>query len=231
MDVIRLFIIEDQPALLKNQIKLLAGFNDVEIVGTAMSAEEAISELLGFDEFPHVILCDLGLPKMSGIEATKRIKATHPSVEILIFTVFEDEDKVLQAIRAGASGYLLKGTDASKIHEAIVEVFHGGSVIQPSLARRLLRYFSLPLDGLPQKLCTGAMAKKRSADLHELLTIREIECLQMIAKGLSNQEVAVVLKLSRATIRTHLEHIYQKLEVDNRVEAIAEGVRQGIIDL
>jgi len=221
MGTIRLFIIEDQPAVLKSQLKVLSSFSDLTIMGAAMSAEEAITELLALDQYPNVVLCDLGLPKMNGIEATKRIKAMHASIEILMFTVFEDEQKVLAAIKAGASGYLLKGADAHRIHEAIVDVFHGGTVIQPNLARRLLKHFSHGYD----------ISQQENRDLKELLTVREIEVLQMIAKGLSNQEVADVLKLSKATIRTHLEHIYQKLEVSNRVEAITEGVRFGIIEL
>lgn len=231
MDIIRLFIIEDQPTVLKSQVKLLGSFPDIAIVGTAMSGEEAVIELLELDQPPHVILCDLGLPKMSGIETTKRIKAINKKIEILIFTVFEDEDKVLRAIRAGASGYLLKGAELEKIHEAIKDVFHGGTVIQPTLARKLLKYFSMPLEGTPVELLNLGEGLTKLNDIRTLLTIRELECLQIIAKGLSNHEAAAVLKLSKATIRTHLEHIYQKLDVTNRVEAITEGIRQGIIDL
>ncbi len=228
MDGIRLFIVEDQPAILKAQIKLLSSFENIELIGSAMSGEDAIAQLMTMTKAPHVVLCDLGLPNMSGIEVTKKIKDLNHHIEVLIFTVFEDEEKVLNAIQAGASGYLLKGAEAHKIHEAIVDVFNGGTVIQPSLARRLLKYFAMPLEGTPITLLEESKERRRT-DLGLLLSVRELECLQIIAKGLSNTEAAEVLGISTTTIRTHLEHIYQKLDVNNRVEAVTEGIRQGII--
>jgi DNA-binding NarL/FixJ family response regulator len=224
----RLFIVEDQPAILKSQVKLLESFKDIHIVGTAMSGEEALEKIKDLNPPPQVILCDLGLPNMSGIEVTKKVKEHDKNIEILIFTVFEDENKVLLAIKAGASGYLLKDADITKVHEAIFEVFNGGTVIQPTLARKLLKYFSMPLEGRPQELLGPEVFKSTDK---KILTVRELDCLQMIAKGLNNQEAADVLNVSKATIRTHLEHIYQKLDVTNRVEAITEGIRQGFIDL
>jgi DNA-binding NarL/FixJ family response regulator len=217
MRPIRLFIIEDQEAILDLQVKLLSRFPDIEIVAKAKSGESAIADLLGMAVKPDVILCDLGLPKMTGIDVIRFLKAKNYPSEILVFTVFEDENNVLDALRAGASGYLLKGAEADKIHDAIVDVAAGGTVIQPSLARRLLKYFS------PQKAEDREKLPK--------LSVREIECLQMIAKGLSNNEVAGVLELSKSTIRTHIEHIYQKLDVTNRVEAVTEAIRHGIIEL
>ena len=234
MDRIRLYVIEDQPKILKNQLKLLEAFDEVEIVGTALSGEEALEELNAMEQKPDVILCDLGLPQMSGIDVTRKVKKDHPSVEILIFTIFDEEDKVLEAVKAGASGYLLKGAEAKKIVDSIKEVRQGGSVIQPSLARALLRHFRMPESGPPPP---GSLrteddkAEANAANGRRALTERELECLQIIAKGLSNNEAAQVLGLSKATIRTHLEHIYQKLDVTNRVEAVTEGIRQGIIDL
>ncbi len=240
METIRLFVVEDQPKILKNQLKLLESFQEIQIVGTALSGEEALDEIAKVSPPPDVILCDLGLPQMSGIDVTKAVKAKWPSVEILIFTIFDEEDKVVEAIKAGAAGYLLKGAEADKIVEGIKEVKQGGSVIQPSLARSLLRHFRLPEQGKP---APGVLkseeesAKERESGAppppsgRRALTERELECLQIIAKGLSNNEAARVLGLSKATIRTHLEHIYQKLDVTNRVEAVTEGIRQGIIDL
>ena len=233
MDTIRLFVVEDQPKILKNQLKLLDAFDEIEIVGTALSGEEALEELNQLDPPPDVILCDLGLPQMSGIDVTRAVKEKWPEVEILIFTIFDEEDKVLEAVKAGASGYLLKGAEANKIVESINEVRQGGSVIQPSLARALLRHFRMPDDGPAPP---GTLRQENEPDIPQqtgrrALTARELECLQIIGKGLSNNEAAKVLGLSKATIRTHLEHIYQKLDVTNRVEAVTEGIRQGIIDL
>ncbi len=239
MESIRLFVVEDQPKILKNQLKLLESFQEIQIVGTALSGEEALEEIAKISPPPDVILCDLGLPQMSGIDVTKAVKAKWPHVEILIFTIFDEEEKVVEAIKAGAAGYLLKGAEAEKIVESIREVKQGGSVIQPSLARSLLRHFRMPEQGKPATGLTSeeAAAKERESGAppppsgRRALTERELECLQIIAKGLSNNEAARVLGLSKATIRTHLEHIYQKLDVTNRVEAVTEGIRQGIIDL
>jgi DNA-binding NarL/FixJ family response regulator len=216
---IRLLVVEDQPQILRHQLKLLAAFPDLELCGSARDGAEALRLL--DQAAPDVVLLDLGLPGQSGIEITRAIRARRAQTEILIFTVFDEEAKVLEAIRAGASGYLLKGTPAERIVEAIREVHGGGSVIQPQLARRLLRRFQPP----PMEASTGDGSESRT------LSPREREILNLIARGLSNQDVADALSLSRATVRTHLEHIYQKLEVSNRTEAVTEGIRQGIIEM
>ena len=216
MEPVKVYVVEDQPKILKSLIKLLGGFKEIEIVGKALSGEESLEGIAA--KQPEVVLLDLGLPQMSGIEVTREIKKKYPKMEVLIFTVFDEEEKVMEAIQAGASGYLLKGMEAEKIVEAIREVKDGGSVIQPSLARSLLRQFQV-------------QAEPGKEEPFPNLTPREVEILQIIAKGLSNAEAAKVLKISRATIRTHLEHIYAKMAVSNRVEAITEGIRQGLIDV
>lgn len=221
---IRVFVVEDQTKILKNQLKLLEGVPEISIVGTALSGETAVEEVLRIK--PDVLLLDLGLPRMSGIDVTREVKAKVPQVEILIFTIFDEEDKVLEAVKAGASGYLLKGTPADRIIEAIKEVKSGGTVIQPNLARRLLRHFRVPEapDAAPPEAPAGEPEVKP-------LSEREKEILQLIAKGVSNSEAARMLGVSKATIRTHLEHIYRKLEVTNRVEAVTEGIRKGLISV
>jgi DNA-binding NarL/FixJ family response regulator len=240
---IRVFVVEDQTKILKNQLRLLEGHPEIEIVGTALSGEAALEEVPRVS--PDVLLLDLGLPRMSGIDVTRAVKATHPSVEILIFTIFDEEDKVLEAVKAGASGYLLKGATVDKIIEAIKEVRAGGTVIQPNLARRLLRHFRVdpeaastpasdaapvveaPVQAAPTAAQTAALEDPPLKPLSD----REREILQLIAKGISNSEAARMLNLSKATIRTHLEHIYRKLEVTNRVEAVTEGIRKGLISV
>lgn len=221
---IKVFVVEDQTKILKNQLKLLEGSADLEIVGTALSGETAVEEVLRIK--PNVLLLDLGLPRMSGIDVTREVKAKCPEIEILIFTIFDEEEKVLDAVKAGASGYLLKGTPADRIIEAIKEVSVGGTVIQPSLARRLLRHFRVPE-------APGAEPPPAPPGEPEVkpLSEREKEILQLIAKGVSNSEAARMLSVSKATIRTHLEHIYRKLEVTNRVEAVTEGIRKGLISV
>src|SRR6478672_3894916 len=175
---IRVFVVEDQTKILKNQLKLLEGSHELEIVGTALSGETALEEVARLK--PDVLLLDLGLPRMSGIDVTRHVKATTPSVEILIFTIFDEEDKVLEAVKAGASGYLLKGATADKIVEAIKEVQAGGTVIQPNLARRLLKHFRVGEE-------PPAAPAPEEPELKPL-SEREKEILQLIAKGISNSE-------------------------------------------
>src|SRR5688500_18125852 len=222
---IRVLVVEDQPKILKAQIKMLETFEELEIVGEVLSGESGLAKVE--EVKPEVSLLDVGLPQMSGIDVTRKVKATHPEIEILIFTIFDEEEKVIEAIMAGAAGYLLKGTPVEKIVEAIKDVKAGGAVIQPNLARALLR-------AIGTKPATGDKPSKEDGggkDVVGVLTDRELEILQIIAKGLSNNEAAKALGLSRATIRTHLEHIYEKLDVTNRVEAVTEGIRQGIINI
>lgn len=215
-ETIRVVVVEDQLRILEPLLRLLEAAPSLRVVGSARSGEEALEVLQ--DTPCDVILCDLGLPGISGIEVIAAAKRRWPATEVLVFTVFEEEEQVVGAIRAGASGYLLKGASADKIVEAIAEVRAGGTVIQPSLARKLLDHFRVPAPAAPVDDEGG-----RS------LSPREAEILQLIAKGLTNPEVADILSLSRSTIRTHLEHIYEKLEVTNRVEAVTEGLRKGII--
>jgi DNA-binding NarL/FixJ family response regulator len=232
---IKVMVVEDQPQILKQQLKILQEWPEIEVVGTALSGEAAL-ELLAENaadpkKMPEVILQDLGLPRMTGIEVTREVKRRWPAIEVLIFTIFDEEEKVIDAVKAGASGYLLKGATAERIVDAIREVKAGGSVIQPNLARRLLQHFKVPesADAPIEKpqLAPG----QREEPPTRPLTEREIEILRLIAKGLSNNEAARVLTLSRATVRTHLEHIYEKLEVTNRVEAVTEGLRKGLIEM
>ncbi len=236
---IRVFVVEDQTKILKNQLRLFEGHPEIDIVGTALSGEAALEEVPR--QMPDVLLLDLGLPRMSGIDVTREVKARFPKIEILIFTIFDEEDKVLEAVKAGASGYLLKGAPVDKIIEAIKEVRAGGTVIQPNLARRLLRHFRVDPDSGPVPTEPVAppepppeappMAPSEQEPLLKPLSDREREILQLIAKGVSNSEAARLLSLSKATIRTHLEHIYRKLEVTNRVEAVTEGIRKGLISV
>jgi DNA-binding NarL/FixJ family response regulator len=215
---IRVYIVEDQVQILKSLLKILENAKGIQLAGTALSGESAVVDIPELK--PDVVLLDLELPRMDGIAVTREIKTSCPSTEILIFTVFDNEEKVLEAIKAGASGYLLKASGTTKLLEAICEVHAGGTIIQPNLARKLLRHFHN--DTSPEQLEEAEQPK---------LTQREQEILLLIAKGVSNAEAAKLLSLSKATIRTHLEHIYRKLDVANRVEAVTEGLRKGLIQL
>jgi len=232
---IKVMVVEDQPQILKQQLKILQDAPDIEVVGTALSGEAALDWLAANDKnpakMPDVILEDLGLPRMTGIEVTREVKKRWPHTEVLIFTIFDEEEKVIDAVKAGASGYLLKGATSEKILEAIREVKSGGTIIQPNLARRLLQHFKVP-ESTDAPVEEKPLPKgNREEPATRPLTEREIEILRLIAKGLSNNEAAHVLTLSRATVRTHLEHIYEKLEVTNRVEAVTEGLRKGLIEM
>lgn len=221
---LRLYVVEDQVKVLKQQLKLLEADPSVSVVGTALSGEAGLLEIAKLQ--PDVVLLDLSLPGMSGIEVTRKLKASHPKIEVLIFTTFDEEAQVLEAVRAGASGYLLKGTPRERLVEALVEICSGGTVIQPSLARALLKQFN-PAPAPPAEAPPDPRPLREEEG--KQLSQREHEILTLIAKGVSNPEAAQALNVSRATIRTHLEHIYKKLDVTNRVEAVTEALRKGLI--
>ena len=218
MDTIKIYIVEDQINILRTQTKLLSKYDEIEIVGYSLSAKNVMDDIEKLK--PEVILMDLGLPDINGVELTEMIKNKYPEIEILIFTIFEEEEKVIKAIQSGANGYILKGASIDKIIYAIKSIHKGGSFIQPSLARILLKYFKLPSN-------RNMFPEEEKIDL----TKRELETLQLIAKGFSNNEIARILGISKSTVRTHLEHIYQKMEVTNRVEAITEGYKRGMVEL
>ncbi|MBI2896611.1 MAG: response regulator transcription factor [Deltaproteobacteria bacterium] len=215
-------IVEDRASVARQLARVLPTFDGIEVAGTFRTGQSAVDGATGCG--PDVILLDLNLPDLDGIAVAKAVRARLPRVEILIFTVLEDDEKVLEAIRSGASGYLLKGASAERVVEAIREVHGGGSVIQPALARRLIKQF------LPAQ-AGEASAGDRVSQPPPPLTDRELEILELIAKGLSNAEAARALGLSPGTVRTHLEHIYEKLEVSNRTEAVTQGIRRGLIEL
>ena len=174
---IRVMVVEDQPQILKNQLKILQEAPDLEVIGTALSGEAALAFLE--KKQPDVLLEDLGLPGMTGIEVTREVKKKWPKIEVLIFTIFDEEEKVIEAVKAGASGYLLKGATSEKIIEAIKEVHAGGSVIQPNLARRLLRYFHVS-ETPDDKAETPQQRAMREEPPTRPLTEREIEILRLI---------------------------------------------------
>ncbi len=219
---LRVFLIEDEPEIRHQQERLLRKQEQIVVVGSAGTGEEGLEHLEELQV--DVVLLDLGLPGMDGIEVTRRIKKRHPKIEIIIFTIFDEENRVLAAIQAGASGYLLKGMNAESMGNAICEVAAGGSVIQPHLARHILRRFR-------ESMTHSTVTQNDLEHAPSPLTPREQEILKFIAKGLSNKETASALSVSVATVRTHLEHIYAKLEVTNRTEAVTEGIRKGLIPL
>ena len=218
MDRTRIFIVEDQPALLKNLVKVLGTFPELELVGTAPDGETAVEDIVR--ERPQLVLLDLELPGFNGIEVTRRVKRRAPEVEILILTSFEDEQKVYEAIQAGASGYLVKRVGPEKIRSGIREVMEGGTVLEPIIARKFWNYFQSVQARPPQK-----------PQNPWALSPVEFDVLRYVAKGLSNAEVGQVMTLERRTVRTHLSHIYRKMGVHSHVEAVVMALRAGIVDL
>jgi DNA-binding NarL/FixJ family response regulator len=218
MDRTRIFVVEDQPTLLKNLVKVLGTFSELELVGTAPDGESAVEDIVRVR--PQLVLLDLELPGFNGIEVTKRVKRRASEVEILILTSFEDEQKVYEAIQAGASGYLVKRVGPEKIRSAIREVMDGGTVLEPIIARKFWNYFQSVQSKPPQK-----------PENPWELTPMEFDVLRYVAKGLSNAEVGQVMTLERRTVRTHLSHIYRKMGVNSHVEAVVLALRAGIVDL
>jgi DNA-binding NarL/FixJ family response regulator len=218
MDRTRIFVVEDQPTLLKNLVKVLGTFPELELVGTAQDGETAVEDIVR--ERPQLVLLDLELPGINGIQVTQRVKRRAPEVEILILTSFEDEQKVYEAIQAGASGYLVKRVGPEKIRSSIRDVMEGGTVLEPIIAKKFWNYFH----------SVQAKPAQKPDNPWELTPV-EFDVLRYVAKGLSNAEVGQVMTLERRTVRTHLSHIYRKMGVHSHVEAVVLALRAGIVDL
>lgn len=188
---------------------------DLKIVGHYGSAEAAI-EGLSENSLPDIVLMDVGLPGMSGTDATKVLKERHPALEILMLTTFEDTATIVRAIKSGASGYLLKAASSEEISSAIREVCRGGSFMTGSVARTLLAEFK-------------QAPELADAQALEMLTERERMILDRLVQGQSYKVISVELSISVHTVNNHIRHIYRKLQVNSRAEAVAKalGVAQG----
>lgn len=217
MREIRILLVEDHAVVRESIREALAREPEFKVVGEASRGEEAIR--LAAEHSPDVILMDISLPGLNGIEATRRIKAIQPSVAILILTAYDDEQYVFPVLSAGAAGYLLKDVGVHDLVEAIKTVYRGDSVLHPSIARKVLQKFrSSKSDGL----------KERPDDI---LSERELAVLKLAAGGLSNSAIAQELHLSVSTIETHLRTIFNKLGVGSRTEAVIEAMKKGWLSL
>ncbi len=213
---IELVVVEDDPRMMKTLLRLLGCYEELQVVGSAMSGEAAVETVAALR--PQLVLLDLELPGIDGLEVTKRVKAELRDVEVLILTSFEDEVKVYQAMQAGAGGYLVKRLAMDKLRGAIHDVLDGGTVIEPRLARRFWNYFQ-------------SVQSRAEPEEPELLEPVERDILQMVARGLTNHETGQVLELERRTVRTHLGHIYRKLGTNSRAEAVTIALRKGYITI
>jgi len=198
-------IVEDNNDFRDSLASYLAKAPDYHCVHACSTAEEALQKIPRL--LPDVVLMDINLPKMSGVDCTRRLKDLCPSVQILILTVYEDNERIFGALKAGASGYLLKRADPADILRAIQDVKQGGAPMSNQIARRVVQSFR----GNPA-----------DASKLENLSQREEEILQHLAKGYSSKEIADRLSVSINTVRSHLQHIYEKLHVRSRTEAVAK---------
>lgn len=213
---IRILICEDDPRTRAYLLKILRGVSWISLVQEAASAEKAL-ELLGRDDKVDLLLLDLELPGMGGLDLLNRLRELARAPEVLILTSFSDEEKVFTAVRRGAAGYLVKGVAASRLVEAIREVVAGGTVIEPRLARRFWNLFQASL-GSAEKDPYG-------------LTQGERQVLSLLARGLTNPEMGSVLESSRRGIKLILETLYRKMGVKGRVEAVVEAVKAGLVEI
>lgn len=211
---IRVLIADDHALVRKGIRALLATETDISVVGEAENGRQAVAEAERLD--PDIILMDLVMPEMDGIEAIRQIKSRQLEVRILVLTSFAADDKVFPAIKAGALGYLLKDSGPEELVRAIHQVYRGESSLHPMIARKLLQELSGPADRPPSP---------------EPLTERELEVLQLVAQGRSNQDIADYLVISEATVRTHVSNILGKLHLASRTQAALYALRQGLASL
>lgn len=209
---IRVLIADDHPMFRKGLRGLLESVAGIEVVGEATDGEEAIS--LTEHLQPDVVLMDINMPGVNGIEATRRILHVNPSVGVLVLTMYEDDDSVFAAMRAGARGYLLKGVDQAEVLRAINAVSNGEAIFSPAIAHRLIHYFST--------------LEKTPSPVFPELTDREREVLTLIAQGNTNTAIAERLVLSSKTVRNHVSTIFSKLQVASRAEAIIRARDAGL---
>lgn len=213
---IKVLIADDHVFYREGVRALLGAVKEVEVVGEANNGEEAIAKATELQ--PDVILMDLKMPGMNGIDATRRIRELHPKIGVLVITMFDDDDSVFAAMRAGARGYLLKDADKDEVVRAIVAVERGEAIFSPAIAQRMMQYFST----------SSSPAKKNQPDEFAGLTERELEILDLIAQGHNNTVIANKLSLSIKTVQNYVSSILTKLQVVDRSQAIVRAREAGL---
>lgn len=209
----RVIICDDQ-AIIRDGLELMLKLEgDIEIVGLAQDGAEAVE--LAAAKTPDLVLMDLKMPGMSGVEATRRIRARHPETRILVLTTYDDDQWVFDAIRAGAAGYLLKDTPREKVVEAIRGTVMGKAFVDPEVAGKLLAQ-------------VAHEQVKPTTTITDKLSEREVDVLRLLARGLSNTEIAGQLHLSEGTVRNHVSAIFAKLEVADRTQAAIIAIQHGL---
>ena len=208
---INVAIVEDDTEIREMLTRAVQRASSLSFVASFSNGEQALAELPA--HAPDVVIMDLQLPGMSGIDCTRHLKQRLPNTQVLVFTVFMDSDQIFKALAAGAKGYLLKRTSRQEIVDAIEQVWNGGAPMTAEIARRVVESFH------------NADAAKKTATLEAQLTVREEEVLRLLAAGKPTKIIATELNLSAETVRFHLKHIYEKLHVRSRTEAVIKYLR------
>ena len=216
---VKVLITDDHRVVREGLSAILETKEEIEIVGEAKDGGEAVEKARQL--LPDVIVMDVSMPGMTGVEATRIIKRELPHIGIIALTMYEDQQYIFDLVRAGATGYLLKDSDSTEILAAIRAISKGESLIHPSVASKILAEFSLLAEG---------KGKKKSLLEHDL-TEREITVLRLVADGKTNKEIANVLDLSEKTVKNHVRNIFHKLHVYDRTQAAILAIRKGIIEL
>ena len=221
---VRIALVEDNPTLRRRFIERFRFFDDVEVILSAESGELFLARLaeLAASDMPRVVLMDIELPGISGIETTARVKEAYPDIEVLMCTVFEEEDRIFDSIRAGATGYLLKDASADAVVGAILELLAGGSPMSPAIARKMLSHVQR------EKLHGEPAAATDAADDYRL-TKREMEILEYLVQDELEPAIADDLHISPHTVRTHIKNIYKKLHVHSRASAVRVTFEQNLL--
>lgn len=208
-------IAEDNAFALKVVVDKLSTVESVSIKHIAHHGKELL-EKMAKDSVVDIVLMDIEMPVMNGIDATAQLKKKYPQVRVVMLTTFDDDEKIFQAIMAGASGYLLKDENAANIHQALLDIENGGAPMSPGIALKVLKLVRQPLT-------------KKEPEPGFQLTAREIELLEQLKSGLTYDQIASNLFISNGTVRKHIENIYRKLQVNNKVEAVQKAVRHRIV--
>lgn len=212
--VARVLVVDDQTLFRTGLTSLLSADERVEVVGQAVDGNDAVKQAAKVK--PDVVLMDIKMPNMDGIEATRRIIEALPGTKILILTTFETDSQVIQALKAGASGYVLKDSSAAAIVSSIVAVMSGERVMASAVANRVL------------EMLTGTATPK---EFYDGLTNREIEILKLLAGGMANKQIAFRLKISEKTVRNHVSNMYEKLGIYDRSQAVLYAVKKGLVEV
>jgi DNA-binding NarL/FixJ family response regulator len=214
---IKIAIVDDNTFLIKAVEEKLSFFDNLELKFNAMNGADLL-EHLDKNHNLDLILMDIEMPVMNGIDATQRVKQKYPHIKIIMLTVFDNDENIFHAIKAGADGYLLKEINAENLHTGITETLNGGAAMHPSIALKTLKLLRNPF---------VAEDKRELEDIK--LTEREVDVLEQLSKGLSYNAIAENLILSTGTIRKHIENTYRKLQVHNKLEAVQKARRNNII--